>query len=275
MKYAGFFDNLFGCDLIITGEGFTDSQTGGGKLCSVVAREGHKAGIPVALISGAIGGDIDFLRSTFDYAVSISCGQTSLDAMLRDSKRDLCFAVENLIKAVKIGNKIKEKVMENTFTEPVKSDSDLSGMDTVKAKGYIIGFISSLKLIEKQLNDLENEIKKWENRIELAKANNRLELAADAEKEAGQKREKKQQLMQEYNELNEKIKEMKRQLPLLAAKERSIDPDLLEQELLMATGFLPGEEKEAENNRLFNKMEKEAAANTALSELKAKLGKQN
>jgi glycerate kinase len=107
MKYSGFFDHLSECDLIITGEGMTDSQTTGGKLCSVVACEGRKAGVPVALISGALVGETQNLFSIFDYAVSIACGQIGLDAMIGDSKRNLAFAAENLIRAIQIGKKIK------------------------------------------------------------------------------------------------------------------------------------------------------------------------
>jgi glycerate kinase len=106
MKYAGFFDRLSGADLVITGEGMTDGQTAGGKLCSVVAREAHNAGIPVALLSGGLGGEAPALLGSFDYAVSTSCGQTSLDAMIKDSRRDLGFAAENLIRAVMIGRKL-------------------------------------------------------------------------------------------------------------------------------------------------------------------------
>ncbi|GHT00933.1 glycerate kinase [Spirochaetia bacterium] len=103
MKYSGFFNHLAGIDLVITGEGMTDGQTSGGKLCSVVARESHKAGIPVALLSGALGGDAPALSGSFEYAVSIACGQLGLDAMIKDSRRDLGFAAENLIRAIQIG----------------------------------------------------------------------------------------------------------------------------------------------------------------------------
>ncbi|MDR0399459.1 MAG: glycerate kinase [Treponema sp.] len=106
MKYAGFFDRLPGADLVITGEGMTDSQTAGGKLCSVVARESRKAGVPVALLSGALSGDLGELLGSFDYAVSISSGQTGLDAMIRDSPRDLGLAAENLVRALRIGGAI-------------------------------------------------------------------------------------------------------------------------------------------------------------------------
>jgi glycerate kinase len=106
MKYAGFFEYIKDADLVITGEGMTDGQTSGGKLCSVVARESHNAGVPVALISGALGGDAPNLTGSFDYAVSIACGQIGLDAMIRDSKRDLAFAAENLARAILIGRNI-------------------------------------------------------------------------------------------------------------------------------------------------------------------------
>lgn len=106
MRYAGFFEQLAGADLIITGEGMTDAQTAGGKLCSVVAREGRKAGVPVALLSGALGGDAPNLLAAFDYAVSIACGQTGLDAMIADSKRDLGLAADNLVRAIKMGKRI-------------------------------------------------------------------------------------------------------------------------------------------------------------------------
>jgi glycerate kinase len=106
MGYAGFFERLKEADLVITGEGTTDGQTAGGKLCSVVARESRAAGVPVALLSGALGGDAPALLASFDYAVSIACGQSGLDAMLRDSRRDLSLAAENLIRALGLGKKL-------------------------------------------------------------------------------------------------------------------------------------------------------------------------
>ena len=107
MNYAGFFSRLPEADLVITGEGMTDGQTAGGKLCSVVAREARKAGIPAALISGALGGETSALLESFDYAVSIACCQVGLDAMIRDSPRDLGFAAENLVRAILMGRKIR------------------------------------------------------------------------------------------------------------------------------------------------------------------------
>jgi glycerate kinase len=106
MRHAGFFERLPEADLVITGEGMTDGQTMGGKLCSVVARESRAAGTPVALLSGALGGDAPALLDVFDYAAATACGQTSLEAMLRDSRRDLPLAAENLIRAIKLGGTV-------------------------------------------------------------------------------------------------------------------------------------------------------------------------
>jgi len=106
MKYSGFFSYLSKADLIITGEGMTDAQTINGKLCSVVAYEGRKAGIPVALISGALGRERTNLFLVFDYVVSIACGQITFDAMIKDSRQDLSFAAENLIRAIRFGIKV-------------------------------------------------------------------------------------------------------------------------------------------------------------------------
>ncbi|MDR1972151.1 MAG: glycerate kinase [Treponema sp.] len=103
MKYARFFERLPGTDLVITGEGMTDGQTAGGKLCSVVAREARKAGVAAALLSGGLSGDLGALLDSFDYAVSIACGQVGLETMLQDSPRDLGFAAENLIRAIRLG----------------------------------------------------------------------------------------------------------------------------------------------------------------------------
>ena len=107
MRYAGFFEMLKKAGLVITGEGRTDSQTAESKLCSVVARESRRAGVPVALLSGSIDLESSVIDSLFDYAVSISRGQTSLDAMLKDSRRDLSLAAGNLLRAILIGRKMK------------------------------------------------------------------------------------------------------------------------------------------------------------------------
>ena len=152
-------------------------------------------------------------------------------------------------------------------------ETNLGGMDPASAKEYIYGFISTLKLTEKKIQEIDAELLKWNSRAELARTKGHPDLAQEAEKEIERLKSKKQELDSETAELKLQIEQMRRQLPALAACARSIDPDLLEQELLMAAGYLPGEEEKAQSNRLFSKMEKDAAADDALLQLKAKMGK--
>ena len=150
-------------------------------------------------------------------------------------------------------------------------DINLSGMSPAEAKDYIFNFISTLKLTEKQVQSLDDEIIKWQSRIDLAGSKGQTELAQDAEKEKNRLLKKQAALKTEADQLKQQIEEMRRQLPLLASRERSIDPDLLEQELLIAAGFLPGDEEKVRTERRFREMEKAQAAETAFEELKAKM----
>ena len=151
-------------------------------------------------------------------------------------------------------------------------DVNLSGMSPADAKEYIFNFISTLKLTEKQIQNIEDEIAKWKSRMELANSKMQPELAAEAEKELNALVEKQAALNAETEQLRQQIDEMRRQIPILASRERSIDPDLLEQELLMAAGYLPGDEEKARSERMFREMEKQQAGDDALRELKAKMG---
>ena len=153
----------------------------------------------------------------------------------------------------------------------VGSFAGCSGMSPADAKNYIFNFISTLKLTEKQIQNLDEEIVKWQSRIDLAASKGQAELALEAEKEKNLLLEKQAALKTEAEQLRAQIEEMRRQLPLLASRERSIDPDLLEQELLMAAGYLPGDEEKLRAERRFREMEKEQTANAALEKLKAKM----
>lgn len=162
-------------------------------------------------------------------------------------------------------------IAPDSFKE--KRPENLNGMDVGAAKEYIFHFISTLKLTEKKIQDLEEELSRWNSRIELAKSRDAADLALEAAGEAEKIRAQQAILAGEAAELKAQIEEMRKQLPGLAARERNIDPDLLEQELLIALGRMPGEEKQAETDRLFQQMEKDSAAETALEALKAKMGK--
>jgi phage shock protein A len=149
-------------------------------------------------------------------------------------------------------------------SDPVKFD----GMSAAAAKEYIHGLITTVKLTEKEIHSLEEEVAKWKGRAELARSGEKNELVVEAEKEAEKAEKKLAALREEEESLRSQIEAARQKLPGLAARERSVDPDILEQELLMALGRT-GEE--TETDRAFQKLEKDSFADAALQALKEKL----
>jgi phage shock protein A len=157
---------------------------------------------------------------------------------------------------------------------PVESppfESDLRGMGQAQAREYITAHLTTLKLTEKKHGELEEERAKWQSRIGLARSRGAEDLALGAEKEAARVEARRDALAQEIRELRSQIEIMRRQLPGLAARERSVDPDLLEQELLMATGLTPGSEEERQVERSLEDLERSAAVDADLAALKQRL----
>jgi phage shock protein A len=149
---------------------------------------------------------------------------------------------------------------------------DLSGMTFPAAKEYIFGFITTIKLNEKKIVGLETEADTWRRHIELAAAREAADLVLETKRQVMDVESKAEALRTETAELRSQVEKMIRQLPGLAARERSIDPDLLLQELLIAAGLNPGDEDKLGQNRKFIDLEKESAAEAALAQLKSKLG---
>jgi phage shock protein A len=152
-----------------------------------------------------------------------------------------------------------------------KRPEDLGGMNAADAREYILHHITALKLTEKNIRELDEDLARWNSRIDAARSRGREDLAAEAEQAAGDIRGRQARLAEEAAGLGRQIEEMRKQLPALAARERSVDPDLLEQELLMAAGRLPGDEEKTRTEQQFQELEKTAAADAALEELKAKM----
>ncbi len=148
---------------------------------------------------------------------------------------------------------------------------DLRGLSARDAKEYIAAHIATLKLTERRRDDLEAELAGWTRRRDLATTAGAAELAEAAGTELTRIGAERDRLAAEAAELRQGIEKMKRQLPGLAARERSVDPDLLEQELLMAAGRLPGDEDKAALDRSLADMEKEAGADAALTALKERM----
>jgi phage shock protein A len=151
-----------------------------------------------------------------------------------------------------------------------REETDLTGMGAGDAKEYIVRYMAALKLAEKKLTEAEAEEAKWNGRAALARSKGIEDLAREAENQAGRAAAQREQLSAETSELRSQIEVMRKQVPGLAARERSIDPDLLEQNLLMAAGYNPGEEERAANERRLKEMEQNASVDAELAALKAK-----
>jgi capsule polysaccharide export protein KpsE/RkpR len=144
---------------------------------------------------------------------------------------------------------------------------DLIGMKAAEAREYIFHYISALKLTEKKYDELSSGYEKWLSRVSLAQSKGMADLAQEAQAKADAIQTERQGIEAEITGLKEQIRRMKDQIPGLAARERSIDPDLLEQELLIALGLTPGEELKPDIERRFETAEAEAA----LEALKTKM----
>jgi phage shock protein A len=148
-----------------------------------------------------------------------------------------------------------------------QSPEDLRGMGVADAKEYIFHYITTLKLCEKRHGELVEEHKKWLSRVDLARSGGKEELALSAQDKADKLQQERDTLAGEIADLKAQIRRMRDQLPGLAARERSVDPDLLEQELLIALGADLADDGKANLDRRFEAAE----ADAALEALKAKL----
>ncbi|MDR0525960.1 MAG: chromosome partitioning protein [Spirochaetaceae bacterium] len=161
--------------------------------------------------------------------------------------------------------------MESSLESTLKEDN-LTGMSVPEAKEYIAHYLTSLKLMEKKDLALEEELEKWTSRSRLARSQGDEALIRRTEQEIEGLKTQRSQLTGEIKELKVCIENMKKQLPLLGARERTIDPDLLEQNLIMAAGYLPGEEEKAGVNRRLQELEKTSGVDAELEVLKKKMG---
>ena len=112
--------------------------------------------------------------------------------------------------------------------------SKLRSMGASDAKEIILECITTLKLTEKDIASLEEDLKKWQNRLELSRSKGADDLVLAAVKEIERMEAKLTTLREEHGSLRNNIASMHRQLPGLKVRERSIDPYILAEELLLA-----------------------------------------
>lgn len=145
------------------------------------------------------------------------------------------------------------------------------GMDAAGAKEYMYQSAVALKLTEKKLEAVEGELSKWKGRVERSRSRGEAALAGEAEAEVRKFEAEREALAGEIRDLTGEMEGLRRRIPGLAARERSVDPDILEQELLLALGKTGGED--AEGARKTEGELKQLHADAALEALKEKMRK--
>lgn len=102
LDICGFDSLLKDADLVITGEGRIDSQTSGGKAVSGIAVRAKNAGIPVAVIAGDIGDNIESLYDTgVSFVLSTNRVAKNFSETKHRAKSDLELTFETLARIIK------------------------------------------------------------------------------------------------------------------------------------------------------------------------------
>jgi phage shock protein A len=178
-------------------------------------------------------------------------------------------------------------------------DTNLSGLDLNAAKEYIFAFAVDVKRLDKEIAEALAELERWKGRYALCEgklAEGKLagagsagdpamaSLAEAARSKVEESAGRLAALEAERADLRSKVEAMRAQLPMIKARERSIDPDRLLAELQLMTGELLGGEPASEGSGRspaaveadFAKLESQAKADSELESLKrrASEGKQ-
>ena len=100
LELSRFDQAIKDADWVITGEGCSDFQTAHGKLCSVVAEHCRKAGVPVILLSGALGERSDELENIFAAVFSITNKPCILHEALKSTPENLRRMARNIVNLI-------------------------------------------------------------------------------------------------------------------------------------------------------------------------------
>jgi hypothetical protein len=127
-------------------------------------------------------------------------------------------------------------------------ETNLSGLDLAAAKEYIFAYALDAKRLEKEIAELQAELDKWRSRVKLAAdkvAGGDQGMASLVQAAQAKVTELEGAIASRETEradLRAKVEMMRRQLPIIKASERSVDPDRLLAELQLMTGELLGEQ---------------------------------
>ena len=105
---TGFDQEIRDAAILVTGEGRTDEQTAGGKLCAVLADKAKNAGASTILISGALHGDLENLSGLFDAVFAAVQDVCSLDEAIERGRKNLFMTAKNIGRILAVGRGVTE-----------------------------------------------------------------------------------------------------------------------------------------------------------------------
>ncbi len=116
-------------------------------------------------------------------------------------------------------------------------NTNLAGLDPSAAKEYVLQYIVSLKRVQKQREQLKQELKLWSDRSALAAGKGREDLKEQALAKCRETSADDDRLAAEERSLESDIQEMKRQLEMIRRQpEGALDTDLLLAQLEQVVG---------------------------------------
>jgi glycerate kinase len=105
---TGFDEEIRDADILVTGEGRTDEQTAGGKLCAVLAAKARIAGASTILISGALQGELGDLEGLFNAVFAAVQDVCPLGEAIERGPENLSMAARNLGRVLALGRGLAE-----------------------------------------------------------------------------------------------------------------------------------------------------------------------
>jgi phage shock protein A len=149
---------------------------------------------------------------------------------------------------------------------------ELAGLDLESAREYVLAYAVDVKRLDKEIAAGRSQVELWKGRAALAQSKAMAELAQAAEARRAEEEGKLSALESERAALAGKLSRLREQLPMIGARERSIDPDRLLAELQLMTGELLGDAEggAAATDKAFAELEAAQAAESGLAELKRK-----
>lgn len=100
---SGFDEAVRWADVVFTGEGAIDAQTGFGKAPAGVAGAAKRYGKPVVAVAGCVGGGIDELYGLgIDAVFGIAPGASSLNDLLADAAANVTRTTEQIVRVMRM-----------------------------------------------------------------------------------------------------------------------------------------------------------------------------